>query len=59
VDELILGDREGKAPERRATAERAVVALKELNVASVSGGGDRDHKVIHVGDHNSFGDHGV
>ena len=54
MNELSLGDGEGKASRCRDTAERAVVALKELNVASVRGGRDRDNKIIHVGDHNAF-----
>jgi len=59
VNELSLGDGEGKAPGCRDTAERVVLALKELNVASVRGERDRDHEIIHVGDHNAFRDHGV
>jgi len=59
VNELSPRDREGKAPGRRYAAERAVVALKELNVAPMRGGRDRDHEVVHIGDHNAFRDHGV
>jgi len=59
VNELSLGDGEGKAPGCRNAPERAVLALKELNVASVRGGRDRDHEAIYVGDHNAFRDHWV
>jgi len=54
VNELSFEDGEGKTPGRRDTAERAVVALEELNVASVRGGGDHDHEIIHIGDHNAL-----
>ena len=54
MNELSFGDGEGKAPGCRDTAERAVVALEELNVASVGGGRDRDHEIIHIGDHNAL-----
>ena len=59
MNELSLGDREGKAPGCRDTAESAVVALKELNVASMRGGRDRDYEVIHIGDHNALRYHRV
>jgi len=59
VNELSLGDREGEASGCRDTAERAVVALKELDVASMRGGRDCDHEIIHIGDYNAFRDHGV
>jgi len=59
VNKLSLRDREGKALGCRHTTERTVVALKELNVASMRGGRDRDHEVVHVGDHDAFRDHGV
>jgi len=54
VNELSFGDGEGKPPGRRDTAERAVVALEELNVASVRGGRNRDHEIVHIGDHNTL-----
>jgi len=50
----VCGDGEGKAPGCRDPAEGAVVALKELNVASVGGGGDCDHEIVHIGDHNAL-----
>jgi len=59
VNEFSLGDREGETPGCRNPAERTEVTLKELNSASVRGGRDRDHKIIHVGDHNALGDHRV
>ena len=59
MNEFSLGDGKGKPPWCRNTAEGAEVALKELNIAPVRGGRDRDHKIIHVGDHNALGDHGV
>jgi len=35
------------------------VGLKKVYVASVRGGGDTDHKVVHVGNYDTFGDHRV
>ena len=57
--ELSLGDGEGEAHGCRNTAKRAVMALEELNVASVGGGRDRDHEIIHVRDYNTLGYHWV
>jgi len=60
VDEFCLRNGEGKIHGCRNTAKGAEVALEELNVASVGGGGgDRDHQIVNVGDHNAFGDHRV
>jgi len=59
VNELSLGDGEGKAPGCHDTAERAVLALKELNVASVRGGRDSDHEIVNVGDYNALRYHRV
>jgi len=53
VNELSLGNGEGRASGCRDTAKRAVVALKELNVASMRGGRDRDYKIVQVGDHDA------
>ena len=57
--ELSLGDGEGEAPGCRYTPQRAVLALKELNVSSVGGGGDGDHEIIHVRDYNTLRYHWV
>jgi len=54
VNELSLRDGKGKAPGCRDTAERALLALKELNVTSMRGGRDCDYEIIHVGDHNAL-----
>ena len=59
VDELSLGDREGKAFWDRNAAEGAVVTLKELNVPPVGGGRHCDHEIINVGENQSPGDGGV
>ena len=59
MNKFSLGDGKGKAPGRHDPAEGAEVALKELNVTSVRGGRYRDHEVIHVGNHDAFGDHRV
>ena len=57
--ELSLGDGKGEAPGCRDTAERAVLALEELNVAPVGGGRDGDHEIVHVGDYNTLRYHWV
>ena len=54
-----LGDGEGEASGRRDPAKGAVVTLKEFNVASVGGGGDRNHEVVHVADYNTLRYHRV
>jgi len=54
VNELSLGDGEGEASGRRNPTKGAVVTLKGLNVASVGGGGDRDHEIVHIGDYNAL-----
>jgi len=59
VNEFSLGDGEVEASGHCNPAKGAVVALKELNVASVGGGGDRDYEIIHIGDYNALRYHRV
>jgi len=59
VHELCLGDGEGETPGCRDTAERVVLPLKELYLASVGGGRVGDHEIIHVGDYNTLRYHRV
>ena len=57
MNEFRLGNGKGKTSGRRNATHGAQVFLKELNIASVRRGGDRDHQIIHIGEHYALGDH--
>jgi len=59
MDKFCLWNGEGEAPGRSRTAQGAEVVLEQLNIASVRGGRDSDHEIVHVGKHDTLGDLGV
>ena len=57
MHEFCLGNGKGETSGRRDASQGPEVALKELNIASVGTGGNRDREMIHIGDNYALGDH--